>query len=350
MQFPHASDADSNPDHDNQSLNPENDQFTTFQRLQDTSHLLHAIPYLLRTPPTPPGIAVLAHRETQVVTTRFIRLPSSGFTPGRASLAGAWRALDVMSGAQRLTGVSIIAYTDASWTDAIHDFAAAAPVEVLELVRVHEGKWYALHWPDAGDCRRPGCSPHGVALDRPGYSEPSGEDDAVDLAGADAVVEAIKPTPANVRAAVHAGLQKPCHLNQQSLFDAVVQARQAQMERQMALATDEAAVLVHALADATVRDACLAWDDDAARRLWFEIIRVAPLGWLAAPATMLAVLAYRQGHIKTAEKAIQLARIDGPDYQLATLVEEFIDADIPPSTDPAPAHTRPETQTGPEDE
>jgi hypothetical protein len=277
MQFTHASDADSNPDHYNQSLNPENDQFAILQRLQDTSHLLHAIPYLLRTPPTPPGIAVLAHRETQVITTRFIRLSSGGPTPGRASLAGAWRALDVISSARRLTGVSIIAYTDASWTDAIHDFATAAPVEVLELVRVHEGKWYALHWPEAADCRRPGCSPHGMPLDHSRYSEPSWEDDAVDLAGADAVVEAIKPTPANVRAAVHVELHRTGHLNQQSLFDAVVQARQARTERQMALATDEAAVLVRALADATVRDACLAWVDDAARRLWYEVIRIAPL-------------------------------------------------------------------------
>ncbi|WP_157018208.1 DUF4192 domain-containing protein [Cryptosporangium arvum] len=73
-----------------------------------------------------------------------------------------------------------------------------------------------------------------------------------------------------------------------------------------------------------VRDACFAWTGgplaEAATALWDEMVRRVPAPYGAAPATLLAVSAYRRGDGALADACLRRALDDDPDYRMAELV------------------------------
>ncbi|WP_344651671.1 DUF4192 domain-containing protein [Cryptosporangium japonicum] len=79
-----------------------------------------------------------------------------------------------------------------------------------------------------------------------------------------------------------------------------------------------------ALTHPAVRDACVAWTAgplaDAAVVLWGEAVRRVPAPYAAAPATLLAVSAYRRGDGALADACLRRALDDDPDYRMAELV------------------------------
>jgi hypothetical protein len=73
-----------------------------------------------------------------------------------------------------------------------------------------------------------------------------------------------------------------------------------------------------------VRDASFAWTGgpfaDAAIALWRELVRRVPPPYAAAPATLLAVAAYRRGDGATADVYLRRALEDDPGYRMADLI------------------------------
>lgn len=98
----------------------------------------------------------------------------------------------------------------------------------------------------------------------------------------------------------------------------------------------EAARILVGLIDLTVRDLCMCWAKgrrgEAARALWTELVRlsVPPLG--AAPATLLAYVAWQQGDGSFANVALQRALTHDPSYSLARLLGEALDRSLHPRT------------------
>jgi hypothetical protein len=103
-----------------------------------------------------------------------------------------------------------------------------------------------------------------------------------------------------------------------------------------ATATDyEVAWVTVALRDLRVRDDAWARMDpahrDAHRRLWTDVVRRAQPGHVAAPASLLAFVAWQCGDGALANVALDRALADDPSYSMATLLRQVISAGAPPS-------------------
>jgi len=93
--------------------------------------------------------------------------------------------------------------------------------------------------------------------------------------------------------------------------------------------------LTVALKDLRVRDDAWARMDprhrDAHRRLWTDVVRRAQPGHVAAPASLLAFVAWQAGNGALANVALDRALADDPRYSMAELLRRVISAGAPPS-------------------
>jgi hypothetical protein len=98
---------------------------------------------------------------------------------------------------------------------------------------------------------------------------------------------------------------------------------------------DHAAFLTIALSQLRVRDDAWARMEvehlDAHRRLWTELTRLARPGFVAAPAALLAFVAWQSGNGALANVALDRALADDPRYSMAQLLRQAIDSGAPPS-------------------
>jgi hypothetical protein len=93
--------------------------------------------------------------------------------------------------------------------------------------------------------------------------------------------------------------------------------------------------LTVALKDLRVRDDAWARMDPVDRaahlRLWTDVVRRAQPGYVAAPASLLAFVAWQDGNGVLANLALDRALKDTPGYSMATLLRQVITAGAPPS-------------------
>jgi len=98
---------------------------------------------------------------------------------------------------------------------------------------------------------------------------------------------------------------------------------------------DLAAWLVISLAHLPVRDDAWARMEprhrDAHLRLWTDLVRAAADAWVPAPAALLAFTAWQCGDGALAGVAIDRALASDPEYSMALLLREILEAGVPPS-------------------
>lgn len=96
-----------------------------------------------------------------------------------------------------------------------------------------------------------------------------------------------------------------------------------------------AAWLTVVLRDLRVRDDAWCRMDPAHRashqRLWTDLTRLAQPGYVAAPAALLAFVAWQSGNGALANVALDRALSDDPRYRMAQLLRQAIDSGAPPS-------------------
>jgi hypothetical protein len=97
----------------------------------------------------------------------------------------------------------------------------------------------------------------------------------------------------------------------------------------------EIARITVALRDLRVRDDAWARMDpahaDAHLRLWIDVLRRAQPGHVAAPAALLAFVAWQAGDGALANVALDRALADDPGYSMALLLRQVIGAGAPPA-------------------
>jgi hypothetical protein len=101
-------------------------------------------------------------------------------------------------------------------------------------------------------------------------------------------------------------------------------------------ATDyQVARLTVALKDMRIRDDAWARMDpghgDCHLRIWTDVVRRAQPGHVAAPASLLAFVAWQTGEGALANIALDRALADDPDYSMAELLRKVLSAGAPPS-------------------
>lgn len=133
----------------------------------------------------------------------------------------------------------------------------------------------------------------------------------------------------------HAGMGVPAPrlvaaLGQVAVRDAIRRYRAGE-----AVPVEHAAFLTITLRQLRVRDDAwarmAAGHRDAHLRLWTDLTRLARPGYVAAPASLLAYVAWQSGDGALGNVALDRALADNPDYSLALLLREALDSGAPPS-------------------
>jgi hypothetical protein len=289
-------------------------------RLRGPNDLLTAIPYLLGFVPDR-CLVVLAMATGRLEVTARLDLP----TPAEAPAAAA--SLTKALSRTNTTDVMLVGYGDAdSVVPVLTAFAAQLDWPVQERLRVEANRWWNL------TCDDPTCCQPGAPM------SPSREVTAALLVAAGSPAgsrrdraAALHPGPDQLLDQVRAALDALPSLEAADLYATVRQARTVRQERRAVLDAGDAAVLLHAVRDLAVRDACCGWHDVGALNLWLDLLPTAPTGWAAPAATLLAVTAYQRGDGALAVLALDRATADDPAYTLARLVDQLMACGIPPA-------------------
>jgi hypothetical protein len=204
-----------------------------------------------------------------------------------------------------------------------HDFRAAG-IPVGEVLRAHEGRWFAPG--------RPGVPRAGVPYDVGHHViRAQAVVEGIVVQGSRAELEAVlQPSPGGV-AEVARALRTAVPSPPGEIADLV----DVRLDTG-SFTTVELARVLTGLLEPGGRDAALAGlsRDGAVQqvRLWTDAVQRAPDDLVAAPAALLGVAAWLAGHGALAWCAVDRARAVEPGNSLAGLVAELLTGAVPPST------------------
>jgi hypothetical protein len=297
-------------------------------RLRDPQEVLTAVPYLLGFHPADCLVVLVLDDHNRLLVAARADLPDP--TSIRDAAGDLVRGFGQVSVAE----VLVIGYCRHDQAPLATGFAECLPWPVRDLLLVDNDRWWALSCPNLSDRSR-GCCPAG---------EPVTVQDVV-AAPLLAATGAPAASRERLAAAVHPG-QQPLrdavqrHLLTMESGEPLEMYAAAQTAHEQRIGTDgvqeltaeQAAVLLLAVTDVTVRDACALWADDAAVQLWLDLLRLAPDGWAAPAATLLATAVYQRGDGAFAAIALQRALDDTPEYTLARLLDQALTLGIRPQS------------------
>ncbi|HME65391.1 MAG TPA: DUF4192 domain-containing protein, partial [Streptosporangiaceae bacterium] len=331
-------------------------QPTLVVRAGSPAALLRLIPHLLGFVPEASliVIGVAPPRDRIRVTLRY-DLPD----PPAADLVAeiAEHALGVLS-AQRLTAAVAVGYGPealvAPVARELREAAWQAPIELREFLRVADGRYWSYVCGNEKCCPAEGVPFDATAADPAEAEALTAVGDRV-LATRAAVVARVAPLGGTAAEAMRQATRRAeQHVAQ--LLAKVRRSGRLGAARQMIAAEGLAAVgtlivryrdggrftsdyeiarITVALRDLRVRDDAWARMDPghsgAHQRLWIDVVRRVQPGYVAAPAALLAFVAWQSGDGALANVALDRALADDPRYSMALLLRQVISAGAPPS-------------------
>jgi Domain of unknown function (DUF4192) len=302
-------------------------------RIGGLADLIATVPYVLTYVPAD-AVVVMAFAGRRLTVTACLPLPpaAQAFSAARhlnRVLAQASRDLH-RPGAGGVTHALVVGYGTPVIDPILTQVAGELAVPVDDVVRVEDDRWWSL------TCLDPGCCPPGAPvtaaehvslalLVAAGVPAPTRADRARELQPAAAPLQDQIADALTARSAAPTTAFDP---SQQ--YGLLVAAKEVRRDGEVGLVPEEAAGLLWALSDVRVRDACVLWHDRATVRLWLDLVRIAPPGWVAPVATLLALAAYQDGDSVLANLAIDRALDDDPGHRLAGMVRAVLGLGIPP--------------------
>ena len=260
---------------------------------------------------------------------------------------------------QRLSALVAVGYGSPVLVDlvagALGAVAGSAGIDVADILRVEDGRFWSYLCandeccPAAGTPFDPGAQAAGAAA-----AAMAGTGHAV-LADRAAVAARVAPLGGTAAESMRQATRRAERHVSQLLAKVRRSARLGAARRMIAAdgvnavgsmiatyradgryATDyQLAWITVALRDLRVRDDAWARMDpahlDAHRRLWIDVTRRAQPGYVAAPASLLAFVAWQAGDGALANVALDRALADEPRYSMALLLRQVISAGAPPS-------------------
>ncbi|MCM0673567.1 DUF4192 domain-containing protein [Micromonospora phytophila] len=314
--------------------------------VRSSADLATAVPYLIGFHPGDGSIVVIACRDRRIVFAARGDLPAPG-SPAHHLHELTAHLVPVVQRQQPITDLVIVGYGAQGHVDpalrAVDDAFTATGLAVRELLRVTETRIFNLTCDDPA-C----CPPHGTPFDPTGsliavHATVAGlvarpdraavasrftTDDATDDATGDGIRHATNEATARMAALKTAGSTAVYEAGAHALRGAL-----RQHDGGARLTDDEVAWLTVLLTHRPVRDLAvdLTQPHDQHVTFWAEVTRRADKPLVPAPATVLALTAWRCGDgvlaVLAAERALQL----DPDYQLADLLLQALHAGLPPS-------------------
>lgn len=307
------------------------------------AELVTAVPYLLGFRPDDGSIVVVASRQRRIVFAARADLPAPS-APASQLLHLADHLVSVVQRQQPITDVMLVGYGDAGPVDpALHlldEALTTGGMTCRELVRVSGTRTFNLTCDDPA-C----CPPEGTPFD-PTTSLVAVRATAAGLVALPdraAVAARFAPVDGAARARMRAATARALTrlspvrtAGSRAIDKAGVQAvRDAlrQHDGGTLLTDDEVAWLTLLLQHTAVRDSAveLTQPHDGHVTFWTEVTRRAEEPLVAAPATVLAVTAWRCGDGALAGMAAERALQVDPDCRLADLMLQALQAGVPPT-------------------
>lgn len=290
-------------------------------------------------------------RSRVQVTLRF-DLPDPG--DSRLAAAIAERAVSVLAAQDIATAVAVGYGSQeavAPVVSALRERASQAQITLTELLRAQDQRYWSYV------CTSPACCPaEGTPFDICGHpvthamavagrqvlasrDELTATLAAVDDETAEAMTRAVGQAHWQIAERV-ARASRPGHrIARRRVIAVVGRLAVAEAVRRCRAGepvdTELAACLTVTLREVRVRDD--AWarmlpeHRDAHRRLWTDLTRLARPGYVAAPASLLAFVAWQSGDGALANIALDRALADHPGYSMARLLRQVLDSGAPPS-------------------
>jgi hypothetical protein len=335
---------------------PQDREPTLVVRAGSPAALLRLVPHLLGFMPEASlvVIGVAPPRDRIRVTLRY-DLPDPPEPDLVADIAA--HALGVLS-AQRLTAAVAVGYGPealvAPVARELREAAWQAAVDLKEFLRVQDGRYWSYVCGNEKCCPAEGVPFDATAADPAEAEALAAVGDRV-LATRAAVAARVAPLggiaaesmrQATRRAERHvaqllAKVRKSARLGaaRQMIATEGLAAVGAMITRYREggrFTTDyEIARITVALRDLRVRDDAWARMDpshaEAHQRLWTDVVRRAQPGHVAAPAALLAFVAWQSGDGALANVALDRALADDPRYSMALLLRQVITAGAPPA-------------------
>jgi hypothetical protein len=322
-------------------------------RVTSPASLLAIVPHLLTFQPARSLVLIgTAPPRARVRLTLRYDLPDPPDPDVAAEIAR--HATSVLS-AQGIETAAAVGYGPGSLVtpvaDALRERAAATGLRITDLLRAENERYWSYLCDDPA-C----CPPEGIRFDA-GHPEAeaaavsetpvlaSREELAATLApvtGADAELMGEATRRAELRAArliervAKSGQRGTAQrLIAEAGVKSVTKAIAACRRGDRISAGDAAAWLAVILQDMRVRDDAWCRMDPGLRpghlRLWTDLTRLARPGYVSAPASLLAFVAWQSGNGALANVALDRALSDDPHYRMAQLLRQAIDSGAPPS-------------------
>jgi len=259
-------------------------------------------------------------------------------------------------GSQQLTAMTAVGYGTEVLVDpvayALRDAARQAGIDLRDVLRVEDSRYWSYACGDEACCPAagtpfdPAASSAAAAMTAAGISV---------LADRAEVAARVAPVGGSTAASMRQATRRAERHASQLLAKVRKSARLGAARQMIAAAglnavgtmiaayrgggsyaTDyQIAWITVALRDLRVRDDAWARMDpahlDAHRRLWIDVTRRAQPGYVAAPASLLAFVAWQAGDGALANVALDRALADEPRYSMAQLLRQVITAGAPPS-------------------
>jgi Domain of unknown function (DUF4192) len=316
--------------------------------------LLAVIPHLLGFRPEASMVVIGTSppRDRVKVTLRF-DLPDPPDPSDAAEMAS--HAVGVI-GSQRLAAAMAVGYGPEALVtpvaEALLDATEEAGIELRDVLRVQDGRYWSYRCRDEACCPAdgvpfdPDADPAAAAMAKRGTEV---------LADRAALVARVAPIGGIAEESMRQATRRAeRHVKQ--LLSKVRKSSRLGAARHMIAAEGLAAVsamiavyrgggkfttdyqvawLTVALRDLRVRDDAWARMDPAHReahlRMWLDVTRRAQPRYVAAPAALLAFVAWQSGDGALANVALDRALGDDPGYSMASLLRQVITAGAPPS-------------------
>ncbi|MDG4794667.1 DUF4192 domain-containing protein [Micromonospora sp. WMMD1082] len=313
--------------------------------VRSPADLIAAVPYLLGFHPAD-SVVVVALSGSRVVFAARGDLP--GDLPDDVDPGEAATHIAEVTARQGADSATVIGYGPASRVtpavDAVRVALPEAGLAVLDALRVTDGRWWSYL------CTEPECCPpEGTRYDPQASTVPAAAVFAGQVALPDRAALAAQVAPAGgdaMRQATDRAERRLADLlatapatdllGARALRAAGAAAIRATRRRHRSgepLTDDELAWLCLLLTHLPVRDH--AWertdgrDDDIA--FWAEVLRRAEPALIAAPGSLLAFAAWRDGQGALAAVALERVLAEHPDYSLAGLLDDLLRRGVPPS-------------------
>lgn len=308
-------------------------------RLGDPADFLAVAPYLLGYHPSPPSIVAMAFNAepTRLIgVVRFDVPDHSAETPQVASQLGE------MLTRNGCGHVFLIGYGPGALVTPVIDAITGAlgDIEIMDAVRAEDGRYWSYCCQDPECCAPDGVpykiadSPAAVGMVLAGLvARPDRETYASTLAPVSGA-ERDEITAATWTACAHARELLESANGSYWYQEGLGRITEAlETER---LSADQVAWLGVLLTAIFVRDGAMTfigrYDDDTHIRLWTDLVRRVDPAFAAAPAALLAFVAYRSGNGTLARIAVERSLTADRGYRLALLTQCALDHGMPPDT------------------